>query len=83
MTSNAPIAMITKPFFVHSGLLYMEELDGPTNELLCIIKIVPDTTRIIPAMIKYFLYFVRFNIFLSSYLKLCLYKLLIMIISDK
>ena len=70
MIRIAPITIMTKPLFVHSGLLYINEEDGPTSELLCIIKIIPDEVRIIPKIIKYFPYFLRFNLFLSLYHKI-------------
>ena len=51
-----PITIMIKPLLVHSGLSYINEVDGPTTELLCIVNIMPAATRIIPTMIGYFPY---------------------------
>ncbi len=47
-----PIATIIEPLIVHSGLLYINEDAGPTRDLLCKLKIIPDIARIIPMIIK-------------------------------
>jgi hypothetical protein len=47
-----PIAIIIEPLIVHSGLSYINEDEGPTMDLLCRLKIIPDTVMIIPKMIR-------------------------------
>ena len=48
----SPIAMIIKPFTVHSGLSYMNDEDGPSSDLLCKLKTTPNVNMIAPTIIK-------------------------------
>ena len=50
-TTNNPVPVIMEPFTVHTGLLYINEADGPTTDLLCNRNIIPRITIINPIMI--------------------------------
>jgi hypothetical protein len=45
-----PKPMTIKPLIVHVGLLYINEEDGPTKDLLCNVNIIPRIIRMIPAI---------------------------------
>jgi len=49
---DIPIPIIIEPLTVHPGLLYMNEEDGPTMDLLCSVNIIPKMVNIIPIEIK-------------------------------
>lgn len=46
-----PIIMNTEPLIVHEGLLYINELVGPTIDLDCAVKIKPKMTNNTPIMV--------------------------------
>jgi hypothetical protein len=39
-----------KPLIVHVGLLYINEEDGPTRDLLCNVNIIPRLISMIPTI---------------------------------
>jgi hypothetical protein len=45
-----PKPMTMKPFIVHVGLLYINDEDGPTRDLLCNVNIMPRTISMIPTI---------------------------------
>lgn len=49
---NIPIPIIIEPLTVQSGLLYMNEEDGPTMDLLCSVNIIPKIINIRPTIIN-------------------------------
>jgi hypothetical protein len=65
MTRIEPIIIMIRPLFVHSELLYINEVEGPIAELLCNVNITPAIIIIIPAIIKDVSYFLKFNVFLN------------------
>jgi hypothetical protein len=50
-TTNNPVPVIMEPFTVHTGLLYINEADGPTTDLLCSKNSIPRVSIINPIMI--------------------------------
>lgn len=42
--------MTMKPLIVHLGLLYINEEDGPTRDLLCNVNIIPRIISMIPTI---------------------------------
>jgi hypothetical protein len=45
-----PKPMTMKPFIVHVGLLYINDEDGPTRDLLCNVNIMPRIISMIPTI---------------------------------
>jgi hypothetical protein len=45
-----PNPMTIKPLIVHVVLLYINEEDGPTKDLLCNVNIIPRIISMIPAI---------------------------------
>jgi hypothetical protein len=49
-----PITISTEPLIDQAGLLYINEVDGPINELDCAVKIRPNNTKSAPITIIQF-----------------------------
>jgi hypothetical protein len=49
---DIPIPIIIEPLTVQPGLLYMNEEDGPTMDLLCSVNIIPRIVSIMPMIIN-------------------------------
>ncbi len=49
---DIPIPIIIEPLTVQPGLLYMNEEDGPTIDLLCSVNIIPKIVNIRPTIIN-------------------------------
>jgi hypothetical protein len=45
-----PKPITIKPLIVHVGLLYINEEDGPTRDLLCNVNIIPRIISMIPTI---------------------------------
>jgi hypothetical protein len=43
-----PKPMTMRPLIVHVGLLYINEEDGPTRDLLCNVNIIPRIINMMP-----------------------------------
>jgi hypothetical protein len=50
--TNIPIPIIIEPLTVQPGLLYMNEEDGPTMDLLCSVNTIPRIIIIRPNIIN-------------------------------
>jgi hypothetical protein len=49
---DIPIPIIIEPLTVQPGLLYINEEDGPTMDLLCSVNIIPRIVSIGPTIIN-------------------------------
>jgi hypothetical protein len=49
---DIPIPIIIEPLTVQPGLLYINEEDGPTMDLLCSVNIIPIIVSIGPTIIN-------------------------------
>jgi hypothetical protein len=49
---DIPIPIIIEPLTVQPGLLYINEEDGPTMDLLCSVNIIPRIVNIRPTTIN-------------------------------
>ncbi|HEY6537149.1 MAG TPA: hypothetical protein VIY08_15345 [Candidatus Nitrosocosmicus sp.] len=49
---DIPIPIIIEPLTVQPGLLYMNEEDGPTMDLLCSVNTIPKIVNIMPTVIN-------------------------------
>ncbi len=50
--TRIPIPIMIEPLTVQPGLLYINEEDGPTMDLLCSVNIIPRTINIRPTTIN-------------------------------
>jgi hypothetical protein len=51
LNKTTPIIISTEPLIDQDGLLYINEVDGPINDMDCAVKIRPNITNSAPIMI--------------------------------
>lgn len=54
LNKTTPIMISTEPLIDQDGLLYINEVDGPINDIDCAVKMRPNITNSAPMIIQSF-----------------------------